>query len=51
MSDPFAARLRRYVGSAAAAKPYLEKGFSLIAVGIDTLMLANAARQIAHALQ
>jgi 2-keto-3-deoxy-L-rhamnonate aldolase RhmA len=40
-----------YVGSAAAAKPYLEKGFSLIAVGVDALMLGNAARQIVHALK
>jgi 2-dehydro-3-deoxyglucarate aldolase len=40
-----------YVGSATAAKPYLEKGLSLIAVGIDALMLGNAARQIVHALK
>jgi 2-dehydro-3-deoxyglucarate aldolase len=40
-----------YVGSAAAAKPYLEKGFSLIAVGIDAMLLGNAARQIVHALK
>jgi 2-keto-3-deoxy-L-rhamnonate aldolase RhmA len=40
-----------YVGSAAAAKLYLEKGFSLIAVGIDALMLGNAARQVVHALK
>jgi len=40
-----------YVGSAAAAKPYLEKGFTLIAVGIDALLLGQAARQIVQALK
>jgi len=40
-----------YVGSAAAARPYLEKGFTLVAVGIDALLLGNAARQIAQALK
>ena len=40
-----------YVGSAAAAKPYLEKGFTLIAVGIDALLLGQAVRQIVQALK
>lgn len=40
-----------YVGSVAAAKPYLEKGFTLIAVGIDALLLGQAARQIVQALK
>jgi 2-dehydro-3-deoxyglucarate aldolase/4-hydroxy-2-oxoheptanedioate aldolase len=40
-----------YAGSAAAARPYLEKGFTLIAVGIDTFLLGQAARQIVLALK
>ena len=40
-----------YVGSAAAAVPYLEKGFTLLAVGIDVMLLGQAARQIAEALK
>jgi 2-dehydro-3-deoxyglucarate aldolase/4-hydroxy-2-oxoheptanedioate aldolase len=40
-----------YVGAAAAAGPYLEKGFTLLAVGIDVMLLGQAARQIAQALK
>jgi 2-dehydro-3-deoxyglucarate aldolase len=40
-----------YAGSAAAAKPYLDKGFTLIAAGIDALLLGQAARQIVQALK
>lgn len=40
-----------YVGSAVAAKAYLEKGFTLIAVGIDALLLGQAMRQIVQALK
>lgn len=40
-----------FVSSAAAAKPYLEKGFSLVAVGIDALLLGQAARQIVQSLR
>lgn len=40
-----------YASSAAAAKPYLEKGFTLIAAGIDALLLGQAARQIVQALK
>jgi 2-dehydro-3-deoxyglucarate aldolase/4-hydroxy-2-oxoheptanedioate aldolase len=34
-----------------AVKPYLEAGYTLIAVGMDTLMLSNAAREIILALR
>ncbi len=40
-----------YASSAAAAKPYLEKGFTLIAAGIDALLLGQAVRQIVQALK
>ncbi len=40
-----------YVGSAAAAKPYLEKGFTLVTVGIDVMLLGQAVRQIVQALK
>ncbi|MCZ7566489.1 MAG: aldolase/citrate lyase family protein [Burkholderiales bacterium] len=40
-----------YVGSAAAAKQYLQKGFTLVAVGIDALLLAQAGRQIVQSLR
>lgn len=39
-----------YAGSAAAARPYLEKGFTLVAVGIDAHLLGQAARQIVQIL-
>jgi 2-keto-3-deoxy-L-rhamnonate aldolase RhmA len=39
-----------YAGSAAAARPYLEKGFTLVAVGIDAHLLGHAARQIVQSL-
>jgi len=32
-----------------AAKPYIEDGYSLIAIGIDTMILGNAARDIVTA--
>lgn len=40
-----------YVGTAQAAKQYLQKGFTLLAVGIDALLLAQTARQIVQALR
>jgi 2-dehydro-3-deoxyglucarate aldolase/4-hydroxy-2-oxoheptanedioate aldolase len=40
-----------YVGSAPAAKQYLQKGFTLVAVGIDALLLAQAGRQIVQTLR
>ena len=32
--------------SAEAVKPYIEQGYTLITVGIDTVLLGNAARQV-----
>jgi 2-keto-3-deoxy-L-rhamnonate aldolase RhmA len=40
-----------YAGSALAARPYLEKGFTLIAVGMDTVLLGQAARQAVQTLR
>lgn len=40
-----------FAGSATAARPYLDKGFTLIAVGIDAQLLGQAARQIVQTLE
>jgi len=40
-----------YVGSPTAAIPYIEKGFTLLAVGIDAMLLGQAARQIVQELK
>jgi 2-keto-3-deoxy-L-rhamnonate aldolase RhmA len=40
-----------YAGSAATARSFLEKGFTLIAVGIDAFLLGQAARQIVQTLE
>jgi 2-keto-3-deoxy-L-rhamnonate aldolase RhmA len=37
--------------SAEAAKPYLERGCTLITAGVDTVLLAGAARSTMHALR
>ena len=34
-----------------AVRPYINAGYSLIAVGVDTVLLANAARQIVQQLE
>ena len=36
---------------AEAVKPYIDKGFTLIAVGTDTLMLGQAGREILSGLR
>lgn len=38
-------------GTAAAVRPYIEKGFKLITVGVDTLFLLHAAQQTLAALR
>jgi 2-dehydro-3-deoxyglucarate aldolase len=40
-----------YVGSAEKAKPFIAQGYTLIAVGMDTMHLGEAARSIAGALR
>jgi 2-dehydro-3-deoxyglucarate aldolase len=40
-----------YVGSAAKAKPFIAQGYTLVAVGMDTIHLGEAARSIAGALR
>ena len=40
-----------YVGSAEKAKPFIAQGYTLIAVGMDTIHLGEAARSIARALR
>ena len=40
-----------YVGSAAAAKQFVAQGYTLVAVGTDTIHLGEAARSIAGALR
>ncbi len=37
--------------SAQAVRPYIERGYSLIAAGVDTLMIAGAARQLLKELR
>jgi 2-keto-3-deoxy-L-rhamnonate aldolase RhmA len=40
-----------YVGSAAKAKAFIAQGYTLVAVGMDTIHLGEAARAIAGALR
>jgi 2-keto-3-deoxy-L-rhamnonate aldolase RhmA len=40
-----------YVGSAAAAKRFVAQGYTLVAVGTDTIHLGEAARSIVGALR
>lgn len=44
--------MRRGVGvSAAALRPYLERGYTLIVAGVDTLLLGQAATGILSQLK
>lgn len=40
-----------FVGGAERAKQYIQEGFRLVAVGADTLMLVQAARNLAQGLR
>ncbi len=40
-----------YVGSAEKAKPFIAQGYTLVAVGMDTIFLGETARSIARALR
>jgi 2-keto-3-deoxy-L-rhamnonate aldolase RhmA len=40
-----------YVGSAAKAKAFIAQGYTLVAAGMDTIHLGEAARAIAGALK
>ncbi len=44
-------RLGIFGVSAAAVKPYIDQGYTLIVAGVDTLMLGQAARGIVTALK
>ena len=37
--------------SEAAVKPYIEAGFTLVAVALDTMLIQEAARNILHVLK
>jgi len=37
--------------SAQAVRPYIEKGFTLVTVGVDSLLLQTSAQQIYEALE
>jgi 2-dehydro-3-deoxyglucarate aldolase/4-hydroxy-2-oxoheptanedioate aldolase len=37
--------------SAEAVRPYIQRGYSLVAVGIDTMLIANAAKSIIESLK